>query len=175
MTICSRPPLSSSRPTLPRILTAPRPVLKVLLDAVQAANGAAGGEIRPFDVLHQLLDGDLRVVNLRADAVNDFAQIVRGHVGGHADGDAGAAVDQQVGKGGGENGRLRQPLVVVGDKIHRVLVHVLHQGRRPGASCGPRCNAWRRADRLRRSRNCPARRPSVSRMAHGCAMWTSVG
>jgi hypothetical protein len=102
MTICSRPPLSSSRPTLPRILTAAAAGLEILLDARQSADGAAGGKIRPLDVLHQLLHGDVRVVDLGADAVDHFAQIVRGHVGGHADGDAGAAVDQQVGKGGGK-------------------------------------------------------------------------
>ena len=70
---------------------------------------------------------DVRVVNLRADAVNDFAEIVRRDVRGHADGDAGAAVDEQIRKRGGENGRLGAGLVVVGDEIHRVLVHVLHQ------------------------------------------------
>ena len=107
--------------------------LEVLLDAGQAADGAAGGEIRPLDVLHQLLHGNVRVVNLGADAIHDFAQIVRGHVGGHAHGDASAAVDQEVGKGGGENGRLGQALVVIGDKINGVLLHVLHQG---GAQMG---------------------------------------
>ncbi len=69
---------------------------------------------------------DVRVVNLRADAVNDFAQIVRRNVRGHADGDARAAIDEQIGKRGGENGRFGGSFVVIGNEIHRVLVHVLH-------------------------------------------------
>ena len=100
---------------------------EIFLDDFQPAHHAAGREIRAFDELHQPLDGDVRVVNLRADAVNDFAEIVGRNVGGHADGDAGAAVDEQIGKRGGKNGRFRAGLVVVGDEIHRVLVHVLHQ------------------------------------------------
>ena len=134
---------------------------EVVLDRLDSANHAAGGEVRPFDELHQLLDGDVRIVYLGANAVHHLAQVVRGHVGGHADGDAGAAVDQQVGKGRREDGRLGAGLVVVGDEIHRVLVHVQHAGPRPGGSCGPRCSAWRRGDRPRPSRNCPGRPPAV--------------
>ena len=90
-------------------------------------DGAAGREIRPLHELHQLVERDVRVVDLRADAVDDFAQVVRRHVGRHADGDAGAAVDEQIWKGGRENGRLSSRLVVVRDEIDRVLVHVVHQ------------------------------------------------
>ena len=79
-------------------------------------------------MLHQLGEGDFRIVNLGASAVDDLAEIVRRHVGGHADGDAGAAVDEQVGKGGGEHDRLGEALVVIGDKVDGILVHVLHEG-----------------------------------------------
>src|ERR1017187_2015333 len=102
---------------------------EIFLDDFQSAHHAAGREVRAFDEFHQALDRDVRVVNLRADAVNDFAQIVRRHVRGHADGDARAAVDEQIGKRGGENGRLGAGLVVVGNEIHCVLIHVLHQHR----------------------------------------------
>ncbi len=51
------------------------------------------------------------------------------HVRGHADRDAGAAVDEQVRKRGGKNPRLGETFVVVRDEIHRVLLHVLHQRR----------------------------------------------
>ena len=100
---------------------------EIFLDDLQPAHHATGREIRAFDEFHQPLDGDVRIVNLRADAVNDFTEVVRRNVRGHADGDARAAVDQQVRKRGGEHGRLGAGLVVVGDEIHRVLVHVLHQ------------------------------------------------
>src|SRR5208282_1887170 len=108
-------------------LDAAAPAREIFLDDFQPAHHAAGREVRAFDELHQPLDSDIRVVNLRADAVNDFAEVVRRNIGGHADGDAGAAVDEQVGKRGGENDRLGAGLVVVRNEIHRVLVHVLHQ------------------------------------------------
>jgi len=41
---------------------------------------------------------------------------VRRDVGGHADGDAGAAVDEEVGDAGGEDRGLERGLVVVGAK-----------------------------------------------------------
>ena len=72
---------------------------------------------------------DVRIVNLGANAVDHFAQIMRGHVGGHADRDAGAAVDQQVGKGGGKDGWFGAGFIVIRDKIDRVLIHVLHERR----------------------------------------------
>jgi hypothetical protein len=75
---------------------------------------------------HQPFEGDVRVVDLGADGVDDLAEVVRRDVGGHADGDAGAAVDEQVGEGGRKHrGSVR--LVVVGDEIHGVLLHVLHE------------------------------------------------
>jgi hypothetical protein len=40
------------------------------------------------------------------DGGGDLAQVVRRHVGGHADGDAGRAVDQQVGDAPGQDQRL---------------------------------------------------------------------
>ncbi len=52
---------------------------------------------------------------------------MRRNVGGHADRDAGAAVDEQVGKGGRENGWFLPGLVVVGDEVDGVLFHVVHE------------------------------------------------
>ena len=101
--------------------------LEILLDAVEAADRAAGREIRPLHMLHQLLERDVRIVDLRANAVDDFAEIVRRHVRRHADGDAGAAVDEQIRKRRGENGRLGPRFVVVRNEIDRVLVHVGHE------------------------------------------------
>ena len=101
--------------------------LEILFDARHAADGAAGRKIRPFHVLHQLVEGDVRIVDLRADAVDHFAEIVRRNIRRHADGDAGAAIDEQIRKGRRENGRLGAGFVVVRDEIDRVLVHVGHE------------------------------------------------
>ncbi len=101
--------------------------LEILFDASDAADRATGREIRPLDMLHQAVDRDLGIVDLRANAVDHFAEIVRRNVRRHADGDAGAAVDEQVRESGRENGRLGARLVVVRDEIDRVLLHVGHE------------------------------------------------
>ena len=54
------------------------------------------GKSGPGHDLAQLVDGDLGVVEMGDAGVDDLAQIVRRNVGGHADGDAARAVDQQV-------------------------------------------------------------------------------
>src|SRR5690606_8343061 len=86
-------------------------------------------KVGPFDVGEQLGDADGGIVDGGADAIDDFPEVVRGDVRRHADGDAGAAVDEQVGNGGGQDGGLLVGLVVVGDEIDGVLLQVGHQGR----------------------------------------------
>ena len=101
--------------------------MQVGIDPGLPVDGASGREIRAFDVLHQLPDSDIRLVNLGTNAIYDLAQIMRRHIGRHAHRDAGAAIDDEVGKGGGKNGGLSQALVIVRDKIDGVLVHILHE------------------------------------------------
>ena len=65
--------------------------------------------------------------------VGDLAQVVRRDVGGHADRDAGRAVDQQVGEARRQDRRLLRAAVVVGLEVDGVLVDVadhLHRQRR---------------------------------------------
>ena len=107
MTICSRPPFSSSTPALPRTLHCCRGRSRNTGECPpRPQDHAARREIRPFHVLHQPVERDVRIVDLRADAVDHFAEIVRRDVRRHADRDAGAAVDEQVRERGGEDGRL---------------------------------------------------------------------
>ena len=56
--------------------------------------------------------------------VDDFGEVVRRDVGGHADGDAGAAVDDEVGDARGQDGGLDGGLVVVGGEVDGVGVDV---------------------------------------------------
>ncbi len=97
------------------------------VDAGTAEDETAGGEIRPLDVLAQLVDGDLGIVEVRQARVDHLAQIVRGNVGGHAHRDAARAVDQQVGKLRRQHRRLLQAVVVVGLEVDGVLVEVVEQ------------------------------------------------
>ena len=96
-------------------------------DALFAHDDAAGREVGTGQHLHQLVGGDVGVVEHQARRVDRFAQVMRRDVGRHADGDAVGAVDQQVGETRGQNRRLLQALVVVGLEIDRLLVEVAQQ------------------------------------------------
>ncbi len=66
----------------------------------------------------------------RADHLDE---VVRGHVRGHADGDAGGAVDEQVGVGGRHHAGLGERVVVVRDEVDGLLVEARdHEQRRGG-------------------------------------------
>src|SRR5690606_32576975 len=67
-----------------------------LHDTGTAIDDAGGGEIRALDVVHQFINGQLAVLDQRQAAIDDFAQVVRRNIGGHADGDTGGTVNQQV-------------------------------------------------------------------------------
>ena len=102
--------------------------LHVLADAVGAEDDAARREVRAFDVGLQLCAGDLRIVDLGAHGIHHLAEIVRRHVGGHAHGDAGATIDDEIWKRRRKHRRLSETFVVVRDEIDGLLLHVRHQG-----------------------------------------------
>ena len=93
-------------------------------DAAAPHDDGAGGEIRPFDVLHQLLKGGVWVVDERTHAVDDLTHIMRRNIRRHADRDARGAVDQQVGEVAGQGGGFLEAVVVVRGKIDRVLINI---------------------------------------------------
>ena len=88
----------------------------------------AGREIRTRHDLGQPLQADGRIVDIGEAGVDHFAQIVRRHVGRHADRDARGAVDQQIGKARRQDDRLLLRAVVIVLELDRVLVDVLGQG-----------------------------------------------
>ena len=137
-----------------------------VLDAVAADDQAVGREVGPLDPLHAggegLLGLGLGVVERPEDGRGDLAQVVRGHVGRHADRDAGRAVDQQV------RDAARAGPAAPGS-CRRSWAGSRRSPRRcPGSismASGvsrPRCSAWRRAGRCPGSRSCPGRRPAGS-------------
>ena len=107
-----------------------------LPDSRAAQNQPSGGEIRPLDMLHQILNGAVRIVDHADDAVDHLRQIVRRNIGRHSDGDAVGAVDQQVREAGGKHRRLLQGFIEVRIEIHRILFdafqHVHGQLLHPG-------------------------------------------
>ena len=101
-----------------------------LFDALVAEDGRAGGEVGALDAgdqrVQQFLAAGVGVVERPVHAVRHLAHVVRGNVGGHADGDAGGAVDQQVREASRQHGRLLGLAVVVGHEVDGVLVDVAH-------------------------------------------------
>ena len=101
-----------------------------LHDASAAVDDRAGGEIRALDVRHQLVHGELRVVEQLETRRGDFGEVVGRDVGGHPDGDAVGAVHQQVRHLGGQHRGDLQGFVVVGNRIYGFLVQIGQQLRR---------------------------------------------
>ena len=66
------------------------------------------------------------------------------HVGGHAHGNAGGAVDQQVGERRRQDIRLGELVVVVRNEVHHVLVEVVRQRERGRREAGLRVARRRR-------------------------------
>src|SRR5947209_7454950 len=95
-----------------------------LLDAFAAGDETSGGEIGAGDELHHFLERGLGLFHQQHGGVNDFAQIVRRNVRGHAYGDARRAVDQQVGNARGKDGGLGGGLIEIGDDVHGFLLDV---------------------------------------------------
>ena len=93
-------------------------------DALGAHDDAARGEVRAGQDGHELVGGGIGIVDQHADGVRDLAEVVRRDVGGHADRDARAAVDEQVGEARRQHRGLGERLVVVGLEVDRLLVEV---------------------------------------------------
>ena len=96
-------------------------------DARPAVDDGSGGKVGAGDVLHQLVDGQLRVLHQRQATTHHFGEVVGRDIGGHTHGDAGGAVDQQVGYPGGQHMGDALGAVVVVDEIHRFLIQVGQQ------------------------------------------------
>ncbi len=88
-----------------------------LLDAFAAVDVAAGGKIGAGDELHHFFQIGFGLFDQQDGGFDDFFQIVRRNVGGHADGDAGGAVDEQVGNARGQDDRFLFAFVEIGDEI----------------------------------------------------------
>ena len=93
-------------------------------NAAAAHDNAAGGEVRAGNVLHQIGQCAFRVIQHADAGIDDLFQVVGWDIGGHAHGDAGGAVHQQIGESAGENPGLLAAFVEVGVPVHGVLVNV---------------------------------------------------
>ena len=96
-------------------------------DAGPAHDQPARREIRARDDLGQLLDREVGIVDQRQGGIDHLAQIMRRDIGRHAHGDAGGAIDQQIGKLRRQNRRFLQRLVVIRHHIDGILVDIGEQ------------------------------------------------
>ena len=97
-----------------------------LLEARGAEDHAAGGKVGPLDELHEVIGGGIGMVEHVHGGVDHLAEVVGRDVRGHADGDAGGAVDHEVGHTAGQDRGLTPGLVVVGLPVDGVGVDVAH-------------------------------------------------
>ena len=85
------------------------------------------GKSGPWTMAASAGEVEIGVVDQGHGGVDDLAQIVRRDVGGHADGDAAGAVDQEVRVLRRQDRRLLAALVVVRPEVDRVLVDIGQQ------------------------------------------------
>ncbi len=75
-------------------------------------------------MLHQLLQRRVRILNHAAGRIHHLPKVVGRDVGRHTHRDTGGAVDQKVGEAGGQHHRFLKMIVIVGHKVHRILVDI---------------------------------------------------
>ena len=95
-----------------------------LPDAGAAHNDALGREVRPLDVLHQVVEIGVRVLQHMDAGPNHLPEVVGRNIGGHPNGNAAGTVYQQVGEPAGQYPRLPPALIEVGVPVYGVLVDV---------------------------------------------------
>jgi hypothetical protein len=93
---------------------------------------AAGGEVGTGHVVDERGHARVGRLDQMQKRVADLDDVVRRDIGRHADGDAGRAVGEQIGEGGGEDDRLLALAVVGVAEIDRVLVEPAQQIDRDG-------------------------------------------
>ena len=100
--------------------------LVCVTDTCESINIGTSREVRSWDVFHQTVRVDIRIVNVGTTTVNNLAQVMGRHVGGHTDGNTITTIDQQVGYLSRHDAWLDQRIVEVVDHIHSLLVQVVH-------------------------------------------------
>ena len=94
------------------------------------------GQVGARDELHEVVEAAVGVRDEVAGGADDLDEVVRRHVGREADGDAGDAVDEQVGVGRRQHAGLQQLVVVVRDEVDGVLVEARRHGQRGRGEAG---------------------------------------
>ena len=103
-----------------------------LPDALNAKDEAGGGKVGSRYYEHQLVDGDIRVLDDLESRIDDLPHVVGRNIGGHTDRNTGRAVDQQSWEAGRQHQGLLQRTIIVVREIDGFLVQVgKHLRRQP--------------------------------------------
>ena len=105
---------------------APAPGAIGFARALGAEDQAGGREVGAGNKFRQVVRRGVRVVQRIQARLHDLAQVVRRHAGAHADGDALAAIAEEVREFARHDDRLAVLLIVVGPEIDGVLLDILH-------------------------------------------------
>jgi len=95
-----------------------------VMHAREAVDQARGREVRRLDDTDQFFDIRTRIVEQQQTGLDDFLQVVRRNIGGHAHRDAGRTIDEQVRDTRRQHRRLLLLAIVVGYEIDGFLVNV---------------------------------------------------
>ena len=87
---------------------------------------STSGEVGAFDVRHESVGVDFRIFDVCYASVDDFTNVVCGHVRRHSHGDARSTVHKERGDACGQYAWLRTRIVVVRHHVHSFLLNVLH-------------------------------------------------
>jgi len=117
------------RQRLDRDLTPPRAIRagESFLVAFRQ-NNTAGRKIGTLNEFHQIFDGDiiqfLPIEQHVAQGIHHFPQVMRRDAGGHAHGNAGSAIDQQIGNRGWQHDWFFERAIKVWDQINRFFLNI---------------------------------------------------
>jgi len=108
--------------------SAPRPVS--IPDPLRTANESPRREIGPLNDFHQLINGNLRIVNHGNNSVADLIYVMRRNARGHSNRNTGASVTQQIGKFRRKDDRFRPGIIIVGHIINGLPLQIFHNNHR---------------------------------------------
>ena len=97
-----------------------------LTDTLVAVDDTTCGEVGTLNIVGEFRYLNLGVVNIGADSIAHLREVVGCHIGSHTDSDTRRAIYQQERNSGRKHSRLLLRVVVVGHKVHSILVDISH-------------------------------------------------
>ena len=100
---------------------------KCLSNSGSSQNDTACWKIRTLDIIvHQLHNGNLRIIHNGKGCVYCFCKIMRRYIGRHTYRNTDRTVYQQIRESGRQHSRLSFLIVIVGYEINGILIDILH-------------------------------------------------